>query len=203
MAGEKFVFIVPGYRHKPTNKGYREIRKLLKKEGYSPISVAIPWKKSTISENTEFFLKKYKDIVAKKQIKPRQIYILGFSFGAMIAFLAATKISVKGLILCSLSPYFKEDLSKNKPTRLTVLQEKRWKDFSSFRNSNLSEKIKAKRIFMLYGTKESRSLIKRVTATFKKVSAQKKYLFPILNTQHDIADKKYLYTLHSIAKEIL
>lgn len=203
MAGEKFVFIIPGYRHRPTNKGYREIRKLLKKEGFLPIPVAIPWKESTISENTEFFMEKLNKIIKKRQIRPNQTYFLGFSFGALIAFLAATKMSIQGLILCSLSPYFREDLSKNKPTKLSFLQEKRWKDFSGFRNSSLSQKIKAKKICMLYGTKESRSLIKRVTATFKKMPTQNKYLFPIRNTHHDIADKKYLYVLHSVAREIL
>jgi len=38
--------------------------------------------------------------------------IIGFSFGAMVAFIASQKIRPKKLILCSLSPYFNEDLKK-------------------------------------------------------------------------------------------
>src|SRR5688572_2041642 len=103
MAGNKSIFIIPGYRHVPTQKAYQAIAALLKDAGYDPILVTIPWKKRTISENTEYFLKTYKKVHTKK-------YILGFSFGAMIGFLAATKMSVDGLILCSLSPFFQEDL---------------------------------------------------------------------------------------------
>src|SRR6266403_2076787 len=104
MLAKKTIFIVPGYRHGPNNKSYQALAKLLTLEGYDPIVVTIPWKKTTISQNTEYFLQEYKKIHAKKK------YILGFSFGAMIAFLAATKVDVSGLILCSLSPYFQEDL---------------------------------------------------------------------------------------------
>lgn len=203
MAGRTYVFIIPGFRHKPTNKGYLEIKKLLKKEGFFPISISIPWKKSTISENTEHFLKKYNGALQRRAISPRQIYLLGFSYGAMIAFLASTKIAVKGLILCSLSPFFKEDLPKSISPKCSILAERRFDDFTSLKSNVLAKKVKAKKILMLYGTQESRPLIRRVTATFKQVNSPKKYLFPIRNTHHDIADKKYLYTIHHAVKELL
>ena len=119
---QKAVFIVPGFRQKPKNKAYKEIRKILKSEGYFPVLVNVPWKKSTISENTDYFLKIYKKIKARKK------YVLGFSYGAMIAFIASTKVGASGLILCSLSPYFKEDTP-----------------FSQLHCGALAQKIKAKK----------------------------------------------------------
>ncbi|MFI5265598.1 MAG: hypothetical protein ACHQT7_02540, partial [Candidatus Levyibacteriota bacterium] len=107
MIREKVIFIIPGFRQSTTSTAYKEIAKVLKSEGYHPILVKIPWKGSTISSSTEYFLKRFNKIDAKKK------YILGFSYGAMIAFLAATKVKTTGLILCSMSPYFKEDLSKS------------------------------------------------------------------------------------------
>jgi|SRR6185369_2175999 len=177
MLAKKTIFIIPGYRHGPNNKSYQSLAKLFTLEGYDPIVVSIPWKKSTISENTDYFLQEYKKIKRKKK------YVLGFSFGAMIAFLASTKVDVSGLILCSLSPYFQEDLPS-----------------SSLHSGTLAKKIKAKQIRMLYGSKEDRSLIRRVTETFGQISSNDKYLFPVKAADHNIGDKRYLQTIHQVSR---
>lgn len=102
----KIVFLIPGFRQKISQKGYMNLRKRLQKDGFLVVPIAISWGGSTIADNTEFFLKKYAEKLAKLSISSKDVYLLGFSYGALIAFLAATKISVKGLILCSLSPFF-------------------------------------------------------------------------------------------------
>lgn len=196
MIETKTIFIVPGFRQRPTQKAYKELAKLLKSEGYSPILVRIPWKESTISENTEYFLKKYNKINTKNK------YILGFSFGAMIAFLASTKVNVKGLILCSLSPYFKEDLPKINKKLVSSLRLTRYKDFQQLQFSTLVKQVKAKSILMVYGQEESKPLIKRVTQAYDLLESKEKYLIRIKETEHDISDKRYLHTLHYLAKEL-
>lgn len=193
MIGRKAVFVIPGFKHSPKNKAYKEIAKILKKEGYRPILVNIPWKQTTISQNTELFLKKYKKINTGKK------YILGFSFGAMIAFIASTKVSVSGLILCSLSPYFKEDLSER---RISSINKERFLDFSNLHCKTLAKQIKAKQIHMLYGAKEERSLKRRVNEAFDQISSAHKYLIPIKETEHNIGDKKYLNKIHQITKQL-
>ncbi len=154
---------------------------MLKKEGYTPIPVSIPWKQTTISENTEYFLKKYKKIDTKKK------YILGFSYGAIIALLASTKVKTSGLILCSLSPYFKED----------------YQGFPNLPYAALAKQVKAKQTLMLYGAKETKSLIKRVSATFRYIPSAEKYLIQIRKTEHDIGNIRYLQTLTLATKELL
>lgn len=196
MKPQKLVFLIPGFRHKITQNGYRSLRTKLKAEGYTVVPVAIPWKQSTILENTDFFLKKYKEKLEKFAASSKNAYLLGFSYGALIAFLAATKLPVKGLILCSLSPYFKEDLPKKLFAGATVLQEKRFKTFSQLSVAKLTKKIKTKNVCMLYGEKESARLIKRSQSTFSSLLSPNKYLFSIQKTDHAISDKKYINAIH-------
>lgn len=197
MTQEKVIFIIPGFRHKPTNKTYKELTKILKSEGYHPIRITIPWKKTTISENVSYFLTKYKKIKARKK------YILGFSYGAMIAFIASTKVNVYCLILCSLSPYFKEDLPKARSRVISLLMTQRFEDFSRLHCGSLAKKIKAKRILMLYGAKEAKPLINRVTQAFDQISSNDKHLIPIKKTEHNIGDRRYIKKIHQIARELI
>lgn len=180
MTPKKVMYIIPGFKHRPTNKAYKTIAKMLKSEGYTPVVINIPWRKTTISENITHFLKEF------KKLNSRNKYILGFSFGAMIAFIASTKVRVSGLILCSLSPYFKEDLSS-----------------SRFHCATLAKQIKAKQILMLYGAKEERPLIRRVIDAYDHIPTTHKYLIPIKQTEHDIGDRKYLHKIHQVARELL
>src|SRR5258705_10826410 len=168
MTPKKVVFIVPGYRHSPTSKAYLAIAQQFRTAGYEPIVVAIPWKKATISENTEYFLKTYNKIKTKKK------YILGFSFGAMIALIASTKVEVDGLMLCSLSPYFREDVAKE-TLPLSPIQADRRQDFLNLHAETLAKQIRAEKVLFLYGSKEARALIKRVKETFAQVAAAQKY----------------------------
>lgn len=194
---QKVIFIIPGYRQKITSKAYVRLSEMFTVEGYTPILVDIPWKNTTISENTAYFLKVY------RSVKSQEKYILGFSYGAMIAFIAATKISVYGLILCSLSPYFNEDISKKRTAAQTTLMRMRYKDFLTFHAESLSKMIKAKRIVMLYGKQESRVLIKRVRLTFNQISSTNKHLISISKTEHEIGNKKYLDKIHEISRDLI
>lgn len=179
MTAKKTIFIIPGFNQMVTDKAYREIAKILKKENYFPILVKIPWKNTTIQENVKYFLNEYRKIKSKKK------YILGFSFGAMIAFIASTKVRSCGLILCSLSPFFKEDLPMSKISSVS-----------------LAKKIKSKQILMMYGQQEARSLIRRVTDTFQNISSANKFLISIYKTEHNIGTKRYLINIHQAARAL-
>lgn len=196
MIKKKPIFIIPGFRHRPTSKTYKELAKMLKNAGYHPIVISIPWRQTTISENTNYFLKKYKKINSKKK------YVLGFSLGAMIAFIASTKVNIRGLILCSLSPYFKEDLSKTDDSWTSPIMIQRYHDFSGLHCKTLAKQIKAKQILMLYGAREEKLLIKRVTNAFSQISSTNKYLIQIKKAEHNIGDKRYLNKIHQIAREL-
>jgi alpha/beta superfamily hydrolase len=190
------MYIIPGFKHTPQQKAYQKIITILESEGFETIPVTIPWKETTISQNTEFFLKHYKKISRKKK------YIIGFSYGAMIAFLASTKIDVSGIILCSLSPYFKEDVLNKKTTKRSPLTIERHEDFLQLECSHLAKKVKTKHVSLLYGTQEARSLVKRVNEAYNYISSPQKNIIRIKKTDHNIGDKNYLNTIHEVIKTL-
>lgn len=194
MIRDKVIFIIPGFRQLPTSRAYKNLAKILKKEGYHPVLVSIPWKNSTISENSDYFISKYKKVKARKK------YVLGFSYGAMIAFLASTKIKSNGLILCSLSPYFQEDISTAKNRVLSRLATQRYMDFSKLHCSLLAKRLKTKQVVMLYGTLEARALIKRVRTAFSEIDSENKQLLKVKKAEHNISDKKYTATIQKATK---
>lgn len=201
---KKLVFVIPGYRHHPQTKAYSALTNILKKEGYVPIIITIPWKQTTISENTEYFLRNYTQVLSRhKSVQRKKIYFLGFSFGAMIAFLATTKVQVSGLILCSLSPYFREDLPKIRNKQYAAITAKRYRDFTQLRAVTIAKKVKAKKVLMVYGKKEAPSLIKRVTKTYLQIATTNKHLLSLKNTEHDIGSKHYLQGIHHAVKTLL
>lgn len=197
MIQEKVIFVIPGFRQTPKSKAYKALANVLKGEGYSVKLITIPWKNSTITQNTEYFLKKYKSSTSRNK------YILGFSYGAMIAFLASTKISSKGIILCSLSPYFKEDINPSKKTALSRLARLRFDDFLRLHSVKLARSTKSKKVIMLYGTLEARSLISRVKNTFAELDPEKKHIISIRKTDHNIGDKNYLLSIQLASKNLL
>ena len=94
----KIAYIVPGYG------GYKhkKLENIFKKNGVEPIFVKIDWNYKKPAE-FKHFIKDFLDVYEKP--KNVRVYIFGFSFGASIAFLSASKTKPDRLILASLSPY--------------------------------------------------------------------------------------------------
>lgn len=181
------IFILAGYRQQPTQRAYKQIALILKKQGFRPVPIPLSWANTTISANTDYFLKRYKRIRVKKK------YILGFSFGAMVAFLASTKVSVAGLILCSLSPYFTEDLPKRELPR-------RYADYANLHFGSLSRLIKARQIILLYGSNEAKALIRRVNDAFVTIPTERKYVYQVRDTGHEIGNRQYLLRIKEVVQ---
>lgn len=192
MQNARVVFIIPGFTHSPTRHEYEEVADLFRNQGFSPIMVTIPWKRTTISQNVEYFLREY------KKVEAREKYFFGFSFGAIIAYIASTKTDVKGQILCSLSPYFLEDLHSIRKSWIRSIGKRRLINFNSIKNVNYAYKVKTKTIF-LYGANESKELIHRVKNTYKLLLTEKK-LIVVNDAMHDIGDKNYIQAINTAIK---
>lgn len=195
--GEKVIFIIPGFRQSPKSLAYKNLAKMLTIEGFTPIVMDIPWKGNTITSNSTYFISQFNKTKALKK------YILGFSYGAMIAFLASTQVKTDGIILCSLSPYFKEDVIKIKSGPRSALMQARYRDFAQLHCEALAKKIKTDQVLMLYGAQEARTLIRRVTETFGEITVPYKKLISIKKTEHDIKDKKYLHQIYLATQSLL
>ncbi len=123
---KKTLIIIPGFGHNASNPEYRAVAKIAKKKGYIPVFVPVTWQYRGISR----WLKETETRVKTKM--GANTVILGFSFGAMLAVLLAQRYHCKKLILCSLSPYFKEDLRFIPNNARQWLGKRRMHDFAHY-----------------------------------------------------------------------
>ena len=107
--GRPSFFIIPGFKQKAGNRSFSWLEKFLKGRGFEVVRVPILWERRTMKEYVEDFIEVY------KKHQSGENYVLGFSYGAVIALLSANAIKPKKIYLCSLSPDFKEDVSVMKP----------------------------------------------------------------------------------------
>ncbi len=181
---KKIAYIIPGYNQSYLKqKSYLKIAKCFEKQNITPIHVKIAWRKKKperFADYTKKFLKLYKKLPGGEN------YILGFSYGATIAFLTAAQTKPKALILCSLSPYFKEDLKKLNPSWL------RWwrKNFteSDYSFTEFARKIKRK-THLIVGDKEGDECLRRAKDAKRKLINSS--LTIVKGAQHNINQKEY------------
>jgi len=185
------LYIIPGLGQTSTSPGYPAIIKHVQKQGYTVIPLQISWKYRTMSDYMAEFRAQ-----ATKHTKDDNITLLGFSFGAYIAFLAATEIPVDNLLLCSLSPYFKEDLPTLRRSWKAYMGKHRIGDFKNYSFDKLSQKIAAKNITLIHGEFECYELIHRVHDAQKKLKHAK--VIPLEKTKHDISQKIYINTIKKL-----
>ena len=188
---KRIAYIVPGFSESTDSESYRKIANFFRTKEIEPIPIKISWRHKVMSDYVEQF---------KSQAKIKNPdYILGFSFGAMIAFISADEIKPKTLILCSLSPYFKEDLSKIRDGWIKVVGKKRIADLEKYSFDELSKNLDSK-IILIYGEKEGTELKIRIEKAHKKLKDSK--IVSIPNTIHKISDEKYLNKLKDVISKL-
>ena len=189
---DKVVYIIPGFGESNKQRAYKQIASYFKSKGIKPISVDnIKWKYNTMSDYVTQLMKRY---------KPNgETYILGFSYGAMLAFIASVKIKPKMQILCSLSPYFKEDLSHIPNTWKLYAGIKRINDHKNCSFNQLAKKTECKTT-LLVGSKELKPVLRRANEAHKKLKNSK--LIIIEGAKHKIAQKEYQKALKKIISNL-
>ncbi|MFA7314868.1 MAG: hypothetical protein WC025_02960 [Candidatus Magasanikbacteria bacterium] len=185
----KIVYIIPGFGQQTKMSGYNKLLKFFKTKKFKVVSVKISWKNKVMSNYIDEFSKQL------THQKEDEVYLFGFSLGAMIAFISAEKINPKVLLLASLSPYFKEDLKFVRESWKNFLGKKRIEDFKNFSFTKLAKKIDCK-TFLFAGETEVKELFRRVEDANKNLKHSE--LFIIKNTKHDISQKEYLNKLEEI-----
>src|SRR5579872_1101996 len=96
----KLIFIVPGFKHQANEPQYKWMKIYFKSLGFGVKVVPILWDRRVMSQ----YIEQFKDYYSRN--KGDTNYVLGFSFGAMIAMISAPNLHPTRLYLCSLSPYF-------------------------------------------------------------------------------------------------
>ncbi|OJI08512.1 hypothetical protein BK005_00700 [bacterium CG10_37_50] len=185
------LYIIPGLGESTRAKNYREIIKLARKTGFEVNPVNILWEKNM--DMTDFVVQADKKIPNDSS----DDYILGFSFGAYIVSILSKKKKIKGIIFCSISPYFKEDL-KDIPLESKEYFGKKMMD--SFKRYTFPKKIKSTAWFLI-GEKDWPLTISRAQKSFKLWGGIKS-MEVIKGAGHSLDDKKYFNAIKKIIKKL-
>ncbi len=183
---KKTIFIIPGYTEQATQTQYQPLCNFFEENQYLVQKPEITWKYRTMSDYVSYFTDFY------VQHKTDYNDVLGFSFGAMIAFISAPQLQPDSLYLCSLSPYFRDDLPGLKKTWLKQIGRRRVEHFRTLDAKQLGRKIDMPTTIFC-GDKEDKSVMKRCTQTSQEVPNAK--LVVVKDAPHDIGHPNYTKTV--------
>lgn len=181
------LYIIPGFGESTKDTPYQEIIKDAKKQGFETVTFDPIWKRKTIKNWLEDF-----NLLIKTKGEKDSI-VIGFSFGAYIAVLSSIDHKFKKIILCSLSPYFEDDIKELPPLAHKILGKKRIEDFSK---NKFPTKVNTPAIFIV-GDKDFPLLIEEVKKNYKRWAGPKKVKI-LKDVKHNIGDDLYLKTIKEI-----
>jgi hypothetical protein len=188
------VLFVPGYQEDLKSRDYKATISAIEIKGYKVEFVSINWLRTTINDWVGELDKVY------ETYDPKDTILAGFSYGAMAAFMSATKRNPYELWLFSLSPYFSEDLkSKNmKQAWLKAIGHRRVTAFSELNFAKLSKKVRCKTLLFAGQLEIDRWPVigERVNQADKLMT--KATLTIVENVGHDVANKYYVEEIMKI-----
>ncbi|HTB49172.1 MAG TPA: alpha/beta hydrolase [Verrucomicrobiae bacterium] len=187
----KTIFILAGFDLHETalSTDYAKLREELAGKGYNVVPVDISWYRKTPSQ----YVEEFRHFYAKH--KTGENMVIGNSFGAVIAFLAAAELRPDVVCLCSLSPFFKEDRRKKQDAYgIRYFGKRRMEDLWQYSADEVAKQLNDTKVktFVLYGEKEHRTspdLVARCKDTASKLRRSK--LLEIAGAPHDMADSAY------------
>ncbi len=184
MKNGKTLFIIPGFKEKVSHQQYRELQKLFVAKGFEVKLVSVMWNRRLLSDWIVQFEDFFTLHCGKKNV------VLGFSFGAMIALATAKRLQPDQLILCSLSPYFSEDLSKIPAWWKRFIGRRRVMDFGKYSMTSAVKGLSMKTKVFIGGVeqKKFRQLADRCTLAAKALGTS---VIVIDGVKHDIGDARY------------
>lgn len=185
------IYVIPGFKHTPKQKAYQNLRTKLFNNNLESIPYNVSWNRSLMSNWIKNFTNYY-----NKQSNTGNEIILGFSFGAIIALAATPLVNVKPkqIILCSLVPWFKEDLHLLSKTDIKLIGKKRYEDFKTLSATNLYAEyhnLKTK-VLLLYGGTEAKRypvIQTRIEQTHDNIKLSQ--IVRLEGVDHDIGDTVY------------
>ncbi|HSW66356.1 MAG TPA: alpha/beta hydrolase [Bacillota bacterium] len=131
----KTVLFVPGFMEDYASRDYETLLAGIGAKGYRTQFVPIAWRRTVIDDWVQELHEVY------RTHNPKQTVLAGFSFGAMVALMAASQRQPAALWLCSLSPFFAEDMPDLKVTWLHDIGERRAARFRKLPFSAIVPKV--------------------------------------------------------------
>jgi pimeloyl-ACP methyl ester carboxylesterase len=182
----KTVLLVPGFKEDIKSRDYKSTIEAIEDKGYKVKFVPIKWRHSVIHDWVAELDQEY----AKHN--PKETVLAGFSYGAMTAFMSATKNNPSELWLFSFSPYFAEDMPKMKQSWLNEIGKRRTNVFKDLSFNERASDIKCKTLIFVgdLETKKYPLVGERADAAHKLIPQSR--LIKIANVGHDVANPSYI-----------
>ncbi len=180
---KKSLLLIPGFGESISDTPYQNLIKAHKQQ-YSVFTFTPKWNYSVPSDwlaELELMLSKIDTDITT---------VVSFSLGSYIALLAAQNYKFKKLILCSLSPFYSEQLSEMPDPAKVFFGKRRVNDFAKHK---IPKHINKSSVVFLFGSHDWPLAIKEA----KKLSKKYHGAFEIVpNTHHELTDE-YLQLIHS------
>jgi esterase/lipase len=192
------VFLIAGFEINRTaaHDEYKLLREAIESKNYKVVPVDINWKHHTMSKFVREFTDLYKQRASKHNI------IIGNSFGAMVALITAAELKPDKIVLCSLSPFFKEDIPRFHPEEKLYkwFGRRRVDDFRTISAEALAEAINNTKVQSVhfYGEKEKKiykKLVDRVVSTAKDLHSP---AVEIPDAPHSFSDSAYVEAITAV-----
>ncbi len=180
----KVIYLIPWFTEQITDDRYNFLVEFLKNQKTQTIPIIIDWKYKVMSD----YVQECKSQM-NRHTEHDTVYTLWFSFGAVISYIVSAHTNfISTQYLCSLSPYFQEDLDSIPERRKKIIGKNRIHDFQSLSSSRLAKNIFAQ-TYLLYWKKEPNA----VEVTSKRVSKEikKSNIISIPWAKHDISQDVY------------
>lgn len=174
-------------------KSYQKVMNCFREKGFEAVPINITWKQNTMRDYVEEFISQLKIETGN------EVHAFGFSFGAMIIFLAAPFIRFKQIYLCSLSPYFREDLFSLTKTDKKLLGKKRIEYFQTISFNAVAKYVLCSTVLTV-GAREASSVRHRTYAAKQKIKESKLIIIP--DARHVFGESIYVDELCKIVLKI-
>lgn len=185
MNNKPTFFIVPGFKQQVTDKSYAWLVIFLKKQGFNVVGIPMNWNSKTMKDYIKQFIATY------SEKKTETNYVLGFSYGAVTAFMTASELKPKKVFLCSLSPDFYEDRKSFTPQMIQYIGKRRFTELQTRKAVDVAKKLTVPSVIFC-GEKEAAQypqLLHRCKET--STLAKNSKLIMVTGSPHDIGNSEY------------
>jgi esterase/lipase len=187
---KKTLYIIPGFGESVGMTPYPKIITVAKSNGYKVVTYNPKWSHAVATDWIQGLNNKL------KKEKSEHVSVLGFSLGAYTALSVAQNFHFKKIIVCSPSPFFKDDIRHMSRSAWKFLGKRRMQDFSKYR---FPTNIKTEIVFMV-GEMEKipDSYMKNIDKRYRMCAGKKKKVI-VPSAEHDLSSGDYL---RAIEKEL-
>jgi alpha/beta superfamily hydrolase len=190
------ALIIPGMNQTCSDLGYDFIGTFYKSIGISPVYVNINWKAVGINDLSDAAFQIHN--MLKDSFPESNLYLFGFSFGAVITLKLSQLANTEHILLCSMSPLFSEDrIHQIFPFRqiLSIVTDYS-KNGLSYSSSNKTC------VVFLYGDHDSFAITKAIIQNRKEYFTCNQTII-IPNARHNISGSSYLSTIRQTIHRVL